>query len=476
MVKAQLAMVMNLDKCIGCNTCSVTCKNTWTNRRGAEYMWFNNVETKPGVGYPRRWEDQGRWRGGWVRRKGELGLRAGGRAAELVSIFYNPNLPTMEDYYEPWTYDYNDLVQSPAGSRQPAAQPRSAVSGERMEIGWGPNWEDDLAGAPVTAVEDPNLRNLEREIAFRYEEVFQLYLPRLCSHCLNPACVAACPSGAVYKREEDGIVLVDQQACRGFRFCVSGCPYKKVYFNWQAGKAEKCLFCYPRTEEGEPTICAATCVGRMRYLGVMLYDAAAVPRAAAAEEGRLLEKQRSVFLDPRDPAVVKEAVKAGIPKEWIDAAGRSPVYKLVMEWQLALPLHPEYRTLPMVWYIPPLSPLAGPGGEDLFAPVGAMRIPVSYLANLFTAGDPGPVRLALERLARLRRFMREAATGGEVPPQFWDGAGLDRDAFLAMYRLLALADRGERFVVPEAHREEGREHFVLQGTAGLDFEGGKAGG
>ena len=66
-VRAQLAMVMNLDKCIGCHTCSVTCKNVWTSRPGVEYAWFNNVETKPGVGYPREWEDQERWRGGWER-------------------------------------------------------------------------------------------------------------------------------------------------------------------------------------------------------------------------------------------------------------------------------------------------------------------------------------------------------------------------------------------------------------------------
>ena len=66
-VMAQIAMVMNLDKCIGCHTCSVTCKQAWTNREGTEYMWFNNVETRPGVGYPRGWEDQERWRGGWKR-------------------------------------------------------------------------------------------------------------------------------------------------------------------------------------------------------------------------------------------------------------------------------------------------------------------------------------------------------------------------------------------------------------------------
>lgn len=79
-VMAQMAMVMNLDKCIGCHTCSVTCKQAWTNRPGVEYVWFNNVETRPGQGYPRRYEDQEKWRGGWdLNRRGNLKLKGGGR-------------------------------------------------------------------------------------------------------------------------------------------------------------------------------------------------------------------------------------------------------------------------------------------------------------------------------------------------------------------------------------------------------------
>jgi len=79
-VMAQVGMVMNLDKCIGCHTCSVTCKQAWTNRDGMEYAWFNNVETRPGQGYPRTYQDQDRWKGGWVlNKRGKLKLRSGGR-------------------------------------------------------------------------------------------------------------------------------------------------------------------------------------------------------------------------------------------------------------------------------------------------------------------------------------------------------------------------------------------------------------
>ena len=79
-IRAQIAMVLNLDKCIGCHTCSVTCKNVWTNREGMEYAWFNNVETKPGIGYPKEWENQDRWNGGWRRKKnGKIEPRIGGK-------------------------------------------------------------------------------------------------------------------------------------------------------------------------------------------------------------------------------------------------------------------------------------------------------------------------------------------------------------------------------------------------------------
>src|SRR5512145_1519904 len=114
-VMAQLAMVMNLDKCLGCHTCSVTCKQAWTNRAGLEHVWFNNVETRPGLGYPRTWMDQARWKGGWEPRGGgKVELCSGGRLRRLARIFSNPEMPQLDDYYEPWTYDYDLLLSAPA--------------------------------------------------------------------------------------------------------------------------------------------------------------------------------------------------------------------------------------------------------------------------------------------------------------------------------------------------------------------------
>jgi nitrate reductase beta subunit len=143
------------------------------------------------------------------------------------------------------------------GEHQPTARPRSLVSGKRMEkIEWGPNWEEILGTEFAKRRKDKNFDQIQADIYGEYENTFMMYLPRLCEHCLNPACAASCPSGAIYKREEDGIVLIDQDKCRGWRMCISGCPYKKIYFNWKSGKSEKCIFCYPRIEAGMPTVCS----------------------------------------------------------------------------------------------------------------------------------------------------------------------------------------------------------------------------
>ena len=482
---AQLGMVMNLDKCIGCHTCSVTCKQAWTNRSGVEYVWFNNVETRPGQGYPRRYADQERWQGGWVRtRRGRLKLKAGGRFRKLLTIFANPVLPNIRDYYEPWTYDYENLTDAPLGDDFPVAQPKSLISGKPMRVEWSANWDDDLGGAPELAGQDPIVQRIRNEagekVRLEFERTFMFYLPRICEHCLNPSCVASCPSGAMYKRAEDGIVLVDQDRCRGWRMCVTGCPYKKVYFNHRTGKAEKCTFCYPRVEVGLPTVCSETCVGRLRYVGLFLYDADRVAEAASvAEEKDLYAAQLDLLLDPAEPAVQAAARRDGIPEDWLAAARRSPVYALAKTYRVALPLHPEFRTMPMVWYVPPLSPvveaLSGTGhdGEDadnLFGAIDALRIPVEYLAELFTAGDPEPVRQVLRRLSAMRSYLRAVNLGEEPDESIAEAAGNTGAELTALYRLLAVAKYEDRYVIPTAQQAAGRQ--LEEPGCSLDYDGG----
>jgi nitrate reductase beta subunit len=474
-------MVLNLDKCIGCHTCSVTCKNVWTSRPGMEYAWFNNVETKPGIGYPKDWENQERWKGGWVRKgNGKIEPKIGGKWRVLAKIFANPHLPQIDDYYEPFTFDYEHLHTAPLSEAAPVARPRSLITGERMEkIEWGPNWEEILGGEFVKRSQDYNFEDVQKDIYGQFENTFMMYLPRLCEHCLNPACVAACPSGSIYKREEDGIVLIDQDKCRGWRMCVSACPYKKIYYNWQSGKAEKCIFCYPRIEVGQPTVCSETCVGRIRYLGVLLYDADRIQEAASTEhEESLYQAQLDIFLNPFDEAVIEQARRDGVPEAWLTAAQASPVYKMALDWKIAFPLHPEFRTLPMVWYVPPLSPINAAANSGQLGTYGelpdvkSLRIPLKYLANLLTAGYEPPVALALERMLAMRAFMRDRHVEGRENLEVLRQAGLSILQVEEMYRYLAIANYEDRNVIPTTHREYAEDAFDLRSSCGFSFGNG----
>ncbi|KNG15152.1 nitrate reductase, partial [Escherichia coli] len=223
------------------------CKNVWTGREGMEYAWFNNVETKPGIGYPKNWEDQEEWQGGWVRDvNGKIRPRLGSKMGVITKIFANPVVPQIDDYYEPFTFDYEHLHSAPEGKHIPTARPRSLIDGKRMDkVIWGPNWEELLGGEFEKRARDRNFEAMQKEMYGQFENTFMMYLPRLCEHCLNPSCVATCPSGAI-----------------------------------------------------QPTVCSETCVGRIRYLGVLLYDADRIEEAASTErEVDLYERQCEVFLD-----------------------------------------------------------------------------------------------------------------------------------------------------------------------------------
>ncbi len=511
-VRSQIAMVFHLDKCIGCHTCSVACKNIWTDRKGAEYMWWNNVETKPGTGYPGRWEDQDVYEGGWEQAGGGIRLRGAGKPRSLTNIFHNPHLPVIDDYYEPFTYKYLDLIESPAGDDQPTARPISMITGEPMDIETGPNWDDDLSGSPDYARHDPNLKNVspaEREAMFEMERLAFFYLPRICNHCLNPACVAACPSGAIYKRGEDGVVLIDQSVCRGWRMCVTACPYKKAYYNWSTGKSEKCILCYPRIESGQAPACLHSCVGRIRYLGVLLYDADRIEAVASADEAELVRRQLAMILDPLDPDVVAAAKRNGVADSTIHAARSSPVYRFVKEWSLALPLHPEFRTLPMLFYVPPLLPVmasvrdvddgarAGTLNEkakfwpdhwrydtttkEFFGTIDDARLPLEYMASLFGAGDTAAVRDRLKKLMAVRLYRRQVTVGDLADAAVDDAladAGLTPQMADDIYYLTSLARFDDRFVIPPAHREQAIEMLEfagdVKGSTGFGFRGDTA--
>ncbi|GMW07491.1 MAG: nitrate reductase subunit beta [Nevskiales bacterium] len=279
----QVAMVIDLNKCIGCQACTAACKSLWTDEPGQEYMLWNNVETKPGPGYPRGWEEHG---GGWEHGR----LKPGAL------------LPKE---------DYGDVVE--LNHEQVYFKGEASVLAPQKPLGRGANWDEDTSQGT-------------------YPNNYHFYLPRLCNHCTKPACLEACPVRAIYKRERDGIVLVDQDKCQGFRECNKACPYNKVFFNFVTGKSQKCIFCFPRIEQGVAPACARQCPGRLRFVG---------------------------FVD--------------------DVGG--PIWKLVHEWKVALPLHPEFGTQPNVFYVPPMLPPAFDASGDIRE--DEPRVPMEYLRYLF---------------------------------------------------------------------------------------------
>jgi len=278
----QVAMVIDLNKCIGCQACTAACKSLWTDEEGQEYMLWNNVETRPGPGYPKDWEKDG---GGF--RDGELQY---GELPEKSS--HGAEIPLN---HEQVFFTDNDVRL-----------------GQKEPMGYGANHDEDTSSGT-------------------YPNNYHFYLPRLCNHCTKPACLEACPVHAIYKREQDGIVLVDQDKCQGTRMCNRACPYDKVYFNYTTRTSQKCIFCFPRVEQGVPPACARQCPGRLRFVG---------------------------FLEDRE----------------------GPIHKLVYEWKVALPLHPEYGTDPNVFYVPPILP-ASFDEEGRFS--DDPRVPMEYLRYLF---------------------------------------------------------------------------------------------
>ena len=149
-------------------------------------------------------------------------------------------------------------------------------------------------------------------------------------------------------------------------------------------------------------------------------------------------------------------------------------------WRIALPLHPEYRTLPMVWYVPPLSPVetlgeqtvaAGGDADSVFVAIEQMRIPTDYLASFLSAGDPEPVRTSLRRMTAMRRYKRAIEVDGEPRPEIAREVGMEPRELEEMFRMVAIADYDQRYVVPPRHGEMSPAAFAEQGTRGIDFTG-----
>lgn len=305
----QFAAVFNINRCIGCQTCTMACKSTWTFAPGQELMWWNNVETKPYGGYPHGWD---------------VNILERLDEANPDGMSWDPASSTPRSPYG--RYDGKTIFEAADGSQE------RVLGYLPVEDDWkAPNaFEDHATGAPQKGVSLPE------------HEGWFFYLQRICNHCTYPACLAACPRQAIYKRPEDGIVLLDQERCRGYRKCVEACPYKKAMYRSTTRTSEKCVACYPRIEGNDPmsdglpmeTRCMSVCVGKIRLQGL---------------------------------------VETNDDGTWTDDP-RHPLYYLVHVAKVALPLYPQFGTQPNIYYIPPrwvprpyLHQMFGPGADEAIA-------------------------------------------------------------------------------------------------------------
>ncbi len=314
----QFAFVFNINRCIACQSCTMACKSTWTFSKGQEQMWWANVETKPYGGYPQAWDV---------------------KTLELLEKA-NPG-------GQAWTGKPSGDPKRPYGqfngktifeARGPVLQPDSS-----RVLGYLPadtEWNSPNIGEdnPVGGKGVPRKLHATGE-SLPIHKTWFFYLARICNHCTYPGCLAACPRKAIYKRPEDGIVLIDQEQCRGYRKCVEACPYKKSMYRGNTRVSEKCIACYPRVEgkdpesEGVPmeTRCMAACIGQIRMQGL---------------------------------------VKMNQDGTWAEDRNH-PLYYLVHVAKVALPLYPQFGTEPNGYYIPPrwvprdyLRQMFGPGVDQ----------------------------------------------------------------------------------------------------------------
>ncbi len=323
--KWQFAAVFNINRCIACQTCTMACKSTWTFSKGQEHMWWNNVETKPYGGYPQFWDVK------------LLQLLDEAHKREAVEAKWNGS--TKDGAARPYgTYEGMTIYEAALKAHGPQGAMRALGYIPADDEWTAPNINEENATGHQGSKNELSMNG----VSLPQHQTWFFYLQRLCNHCTYPACLAACPRKAIYKRPEDGIVLIDQNRCRGYRKCVEACPYKKPMYRATTNVSEKCIACYPRVEGHDPqltpdgvpleTRCMAVCPGKIRMQSLVRIDD-----------------------------------KTGL---WAEDR-HHPLYYLVHVARVALPLYPQFGTEPNIYYIPPrwvprqyLHQMFGPGVDD----------------------------------------------------------------------------------------------------------------
>ena len=375
----QFAFVFNPNRCIGCQTCTMACKSTWTFSKGQELMWWNNVESKPYGGYPQHWDAK------------LLGMLEEANPGGQVWDAQEKD-PDTKPY---GTFEGMTIFEAAEKHPRPEYGPQQALGYLPTDDEWrAPNIHED------TAVGDHFQQQGKEayggEAALPEHKVWFFHLARICNHCTYPGCLASCPRNAIYKRPEDGVVLIDQSRCRGYRKCVEGCPYKKAMYRPTTRTSEKCIACYPRLEGKDETIsptgapaetrCMAVCVGKIRLQGLVQID-----------------KQGGWAEDPQNP-----------------------LYYLVRERQIALPLYPQFGTEPNGFYIPPrwvnrgyLMQMFGPGVDAAIEQYSCPDRELLAVLQLFRASQQIIFRFEIEQGPKI----------GEIEVTMPDGKSKTQELF-----------------------------------------------
>jgi len=404
----QFAFVFNPNRCIGCQTCTMSCKSTWTFSKGQELMWWNNVESKPYGGYPQHWD------------------------AKLLAM-----LEAANPGGQVWDASQKEPEKQPFGVFNgmtifDAAEKKPRPEGAQQALGYLPT--DDEWRSPniyedtATGNSFQSAGQFGGHVELPEHKVWFFHLARICNHCTYPGCLASCPRNAIYKRPEDGVVLIDQSRCRGYRKCVEGCPYKKSMYRPTTRTSEKCVACFPRLEGKDETIsptgapaetrCMSACVGKIRLQGLVKID----------ETG----------------AWAKDS--------------KNPLHFLIRERQVALPLYPQFGTEPNGYYIPPrwvprgyLHQMFGPGVDHAIEQYSCPDRELLAILQLFRANRQIIFRYEIEQGKKF----------GEIEVTMPDGKSKTQELFNdTVIGFNKLDEEVVRLTVEEPTFERPAEHHV----------------
>ena len=318
--RRQFAFVFNINRCIACQSCTMACKSTWTFQQG------------PGAYVVGQRRDQA------LRRLPAILGRQNSRSPWRQA---NPG-------NQQWSGKPSDDKKNPYGQfdgktifeAQNMLTPDSArVLGYLpTDEEWNsPNHFRRQSGREKRACA---MRSTKKATALPEHKTWFFYLARICNHCSYPACLAACPRKAIYKRPEDGIVLIDQERMPRLPQMRRSLPVQKDHVSRQHPRSRKnASLAYPRVEgkdpesDGQPmeTRCMAACIGQIRMQGL---------------------------------------VKMNNDGSWTEDR-YNPLYYMVNVAKVALPLYPQFGTEPNGYYIPPrwvprdyLKQMFGPGVDE----------------------------------------------------------------------------------------------------------------